>query len=731
MPFLEETADLSHLSPTGPNGNSGFRNRQNQNRAITHRFTGYYSGTEYKVTSGIPNPVSPDTLYLDSKSDYPPLYTQENLFTIRFGGSSRLHDMHNDGFLDSYYAQALDNKGPYGLRNDNKSQTRNVGFSGFINPQLKKYNTGINTLKTLFGETPTKNTLPGFEVPPDREEPFIIRKIGEKWGIDRVPKPKVEGLMPSLVQIDRPAHKGGALLGSLFNIADDITGRVVGREASVFADRYFADVRRINGATNALDFLVRGSRFVQAQDTLQKRNPFETTSGNMYKLAGLQNELTITTDDYIPSEYRGLVDSEELLSSQLNTRAFNPLSVFSIPGVMHINRNSYLDIGPIVAAGTIADFITKDVWNKITAKATEIITDAATSLATNWAKKKGEKLLEDNAPKIDKLKEWGETKRESAKIMVANAKKSGEKLRKQAEYFDLIPAQENQNVSKAALAKLGQTAFDDRGRDRVNLIPYGKDTYDIGGVETPLGELDWIPFKFKDVRTGRFITFRAILSGITDTFTPEYLPERYVGRPDSVHVYQGTERDIGFVFDVYPKSDSELVTLWEKLNYLSGLTYPHWSDSDASGGRGMIAPFSELTIGQMYNNTPGVITELSYTVMDEGTWETTFAKLPKYIQVNCTFKYIGKRLPSAEQKHFELPWVADKQYEPNILNNFLGVLENTDIIGGIGNMMDPDKLNQGITENVTTDMDNFADDILAENDPGPSEILVDGEWVEA
>ena len=35
------------------------------------------------------------------------------------------------------------------------------------------------------------------------------------------------------------------------------------------------------------------------------------------------------------------------------------------------NRNSYLDIGPIVAAGTIADFITKDVWNKITAKATE------------------------------------------------------------------------------------------------------------------------------------------------------------------------------------------------------------------------------------------------------------------------------------------------------------------------------------------------------------------------
>ena len=60
----------------------------------------------------------------------------------------------------------------------------------------------------------------------------------------------------------------------------------------------------------------------------------------------------------------------------------------------------------------------------------------------------------------------------------------------------MIPAQENAFASKAALAKLGTNAFDNKGRDRVNLIPYGKDTYDIGGSETPLDEMDWIPFKF-------------------------------------------------------------------------------------------------------------------------------------------------------------------------------------------------------------------------------------------
>ena len=633
--------------------------------------------------------------------------------------------MHKDGFLDTYYSQALNDEGSLGLRNDNRTQSRNIGFSGYLNPQLKKYNTGINTLKTLFGEAPTKNTLPGFEVPPDREEPFIIRKIGERWGIDRVPKPKVEGLMPSLVQIDRPAHKGGDLVGSVFNLIDDIGGRVVGRAPSVFLDRYFADVRRINGATNALDFLVRGSRFVQAQDVLQKRNPFETTSGNMYELAGLQNEITVTTDDYFPSEYKGLLPNDTLLSSQLNTRAYNPLSIFSTPGVLHINRNSYLDISSIIANGTIVDFISKDVWNKITTKATEIITDAATSLVTNWAKKKGQEEIDKVLPTI---KVGEDTKKLTAKGMVDGFKKRAEKLKKVAQYFDLVPAQPNKNASKAALAKLGQTAFDDRGRDRVNLIPYGKDTYDMGGAETPLDELDWIPFKFKDVRTGRFITFRALLSGITDTFTPEYSPERYIGRPDSVHVYQGTERDIGFTFDVYPKSDSELVTLWEKLNYLSGLTYPHWSNADASGGRGMIAPFSELTIGQMYNNTPGIITNLTYTVMDTGTWETVFAKLPKYVQVNCTFKYIGKRLPAAEQKHFELPWVANQKYDTNATKEFLAAMSNPELFGNVGNLLGLDvegrraeknkvlQASLDSTKKVVDENDTFMDSILAETD---------------
>ena len=191
------------------------------------------------------------------------------------------------------------------------------------------------------------------------------------------------------------------------------------------------------------------------------------------------------------------------------------------------------------------------------------------------------------------------------------------------------------------------------------------------------------------------MVFRAILSGITDTFSPEYASERYVGRPDNVYVYQGTNREISFTFDIYPKSDEELVTLWEKMNYLAGLTYPSWTPANG-GGQGMVAPFSRLTIGQMYTNTPGYISSLTYTVQDNGTWETTFAKLPKYIQASCTFVYVGDRLPSSTQKQYEVPWIAEQRYVPGSTTTFNKLLKigKGDSRMNIGNLLDtnPDVL---------------------------------------
>ena len=655
------------------------------------------------------------------RSGFVSLFDQNNLFTAKFP-QSRLEEIGEADFFDAYYGQLFQNDG-LGIRNDNQDQSRNLGFSGYLNPILRRSNAGANIfISAISGKNRTANALPSFETPPDREEPFIIRGIGERWGIDRVEKPNLSGQIGGLVQIDKPAFKGKDVVDSFFNVIDEVGSRLIGRQPSVFLDRYFADVQRINGATNALDFFARGSRFIQAQSDLQRRNAFDTVSTLKYAISE-EGRAKIVYDDLISDKYSQYIKSgldTVAFSTDLNPRAYNPLSLFSVPGVMNINRNSFLDLSSIVASGTIFDFISKKVWEGVKDKAINFINDAGQKLANRFAKQKAKDLIDnsswDSGEKVKKAEE-----------LLTKAREKGEKLRKAAAAFDLIPANPTSTPSKGTLSQVSNNAFDDKGVDRVNLIPYGKDSYEIGGQEVPLDELDWIPFKFKDVRENKSIVFRAILSGITDTFSPEYASERYIGRPDPVYVYQGTTREIAFTFDVYPKSDQELIFLWEKLNYLAGLTYPHFTAPDSSGGRAMLAPFTELTIGQMYTDAPGYINSLTYNVMDNGTYETVFAKLPKYIQVNCGYTYIGKRLPSATQKHFDIPWVAENQFVKGATGEFLDALTNPELFGGVADLL---KLNPADrkqarldfasleTKRVVDENEKYFDNLLAESDPG-------------
>jgi hypothetical protein len=219
------------------------------------------------------------------------------------------------------------------------------------------------------------------------------------------------------------------------------------------------------------------------------------------------------------------------------------------------------------------------------------------------------------------------------------------------------PIQEADVFTKLKLGYTGNTRLASKPKiaaDKVNLVPYGSITTQ---QLTESDNNDFVPFRFKDINNDKYIVFRALLSGITDNFSPEYASERYVGRPDQVYVYQGTNREISFTFDIYPKTRQELPVLWEKMNYLVGLVYPSWAPS--GGGLGMIAPFIELTIGDMYKDTPGFLSQLSLTVQDGTTWEIDDWKLPKYIQAACSFTYIGKYLPNQIGKHYELPWLKD------------------------------------------------------------------------
>ena len=194
--------------------------------------------------------------------------------------------------------------------------------------------------------------------------------------------------------------------------------------------------------------------------------------------------------------------------------------------------------------------------------------------------------------------------------------------------------------------------------DRVNLLPYGDEESSV----------DLVKFQFKDMVNKKFIVFRATVSGLQDTISPEWASEKYIGRADSVHVYKGAERALSFSFIIAPTTKQELFTLWEKLNYLTGLTYPKYTDDNK-----MVAPWIEFTFGDMYKGVPGFIESLSYTIPDNAPYEIDGIQLPKVIEASMGFKYIGKNLQTMQGKHFDLPWLAGTE---NTVKN--GIPHRTD-----------------------------------------------------
>ena len=186
---------------------------------------------------------------------------------------------------------------------------------------------------------------------------------------------------------------------------------------------------------------------------------------------------------------------------------------------------------------------------------------------------------------------------------------------------------------------------------------------------------DLVPFRFYDVNNKNYITFSALLSGITDTITPEYSDTRYLGRPENVYTYQGVTRALSFTFDVFPQTRQEMPIIWDKINYLVSMCYPNWIDSPyplqekTYKQESMISPIIELTIGDMYRRTPGFLSSVTMTVQDGSTWEFEEGmKLPHYVQISCEFTYIGRHKPELGGKHFELDWVKEEEPDGRRVN---------------------------------------------------------------
>ena len=81
----------------------------------------------------------------------------------------------------------------------------------------------------------------------------------------------------------------------------------------------------------------------------------------------------------------------------------------------------------------------------------------------------------------------------------------------------------------------------------------------------------------------------------------------------------------------------------------------------------------ELTMGDMFLDTPGLLSSLTLTVEENTTWEIDDGlQFPHFIKAACEFKHIGKYVPDARGKHYDLPFLkadglSDNRYGKNDL----------------------------------------------------------------
>ena len=323
------------------------------------------------------------------------------------------------------------------------------------------------------------------------------------------------------------------------------------------------------------------------------------------------------------------------------TKFYNPLSVFS-NGYNRIQRHfsPLAAIEAIVGVGVAgARYIEKVKTSEVGQKIGDKV-----STFTGGLKKRGSDALADKDA-FSPLK----AKIDSALLAEQYRNKNYKRFSKLG---DPTAKFKESNVDSGHPIKGGRGTTN---VDKLNMHPYGGALSDINVNNN---NDDFIPFKFRDLVNGKWIIFRAILSGISDNIQPDYASERYVGRPDNVYVYQGTNREINFTFQTYPNTKQELYVLWDKINYLAGLCYPTFKENNP--GLSMVSPFVGLTIGDMYNNTPGYISSLNINVLDDTTYEMDDGiKLPKHLECAVGFTYIGKYLQSTTGKHFDLGWLKN------------------------------------------------------------------------
>ena len=241
------------------------------------------------------------------------------------------------------------------------------------------------------------------------------------------------------------------------------------------------------------------------------------------------------------------------------------------------------------------------------------------------------------------------------------------------------------------------------GQDRVNMTPIYRRSINIPVEQDSDDVRDLIKFVIESIDNGHpdqtnRMHFRAYITNFSDNIGADWNSQRYMGRGENFYTYQGFTREVGFTFIVAAQSVQEMEKMYQKLNYLASTLHP-----DYSSGGFMRGTIHQLTIGEYFYRTPGIITSMNITVEDDYSWEIKMKQpelrnengdvvligdqlqmeLPQILKIQMSFKPIMNRLP---QKGFQEPIIvsAGRNIGSLIANNYLERDDFKEVIKSFG-----------------------------------------------
>ena len=151
------------------------------------------------------------------------------------------------------------------------------------------------------------------------------------------------------------------------------------------------------------------------------------------------------------------------------------------------------------------------------------------------------------------------------------------------------------------------------------------------------------------------MVFRAIITSLSDTHSPQWNSQQMIGRADPNYHYGSYSRELSLDFTVYASDRDEMKPIWQKLNMLAGYTTPSYGEVAPK------APWMRITIGDLFVQQPAIINSLSYTLHDsDTTWEINIEEdpwmnqLPHKVSVSIGFNLITDYLPQQNGRFYTL-----------------------------------------------------------------------------